>query len=606
MIIRHIPMKCARKSSFAELVRYLTNPQGKEERVGQVHTSNCHSTETEWAIQEVLATQAMNQRATGDKTFHMLISFAKGEQPTEEMLRDMEIRIVESLGMGDHQHISVVHHDTDNLHVHVAINKIHPLTHTLHEPYRAYRKLGDIASQLEVEYGLQPTCHTARKSRSQNHADDMEHHSGIESLMGFIKRECQIRLEQASDWEAFHNILQHHGLAIRARGNGFVITNGDNLAVKASSISRELSKNRLEHRLGAFISIGSKEATAQGGTCYSKNPLARNTTELYAHYCATQKRNQHTIKQALGMARTRRSLQINAIKRKHCLQRAGIKLLKGRENKKILHALAYKSLKNQMAQIRSRYAKERQEIYQKYQRHTWLDWLQQQATRGNREALQALRGRKVPMIARAHTLSGTAEKESLPHRRTKLDSVTKQGTKILRDNHTVIRDDGKCIAISRGASAEGLKTALLKTCEKFGSCIRITGSDAFNEAILQTAAHFHLPLTFEDKTLEQRRKILTSQYNSSENPHARTRRSAQNAGTGIQQKRIRGRNRSPIRNPSIRSNPFRIGHLPPTENQNRLRNLSELDVVQLARGGQVLLQGHAHHQLERQRGQSCY
>ena len=33
-----------------------------------------------------------------------------------------------------HQRISVVHHYKDNVHIHVAINKIHPKTLTLHDP----------------------------------------------------------------------------------------------------------------------------------------------------------------------------------------------------------------------------------------------------------------------------------------------------------------------------------------------------------------------------------------------------------------------------------------------------------------------------------------
>ena len=70
MIIRHIPMKTARLSSFSGLVQYITNPQDKQERVGKISLSNCNSIDPTWAVQEVLATQAKNQRATADKTYH--------------------------------------------------------------------------------------------------------------------------------------------------------------------------------------------------------------------------------------------------------------------------------------------------------------------------------------------------------------------------------------------------------------------------------------------------------------------------------------------------------------------------------------------------------
>lgn len=138
MIIRHIPMKSIRKSSFASLVEYIRDPQDKKERVGQIRISNCNSIETNWAVHEILATQALNQRAKGDKTYHLLISFAAEDNPSAKTLKEIEERAVATIGFSEHQRISTVHYDTDNLHVHVAINKIHPKRHTLFEPYRTY------------------------------------------------------------------------------------------------------------------------------------------------------------------------------------------------------------------------------------------------------------------------------------------------------------------------------------------------------------------------------------------------------------------------------------------------------------------------------------
>lgn len=152
----------------------------------------------------------------------------------------------------EHQRISAVHHDTDNLHIHVAINKIHPERHTIHEPYRAYQTMGDMAAILEREYGLQVTNHTGRKRGSENRADDMEQHAGIESLLGWIKRECADQLTQAHTWNDLHEVMRKNGLELQERGNGLVITDGRGVGVKASSVSRNLSKPNLEKRLGAF------------------------------------------------------------------------------------------------------------------------------------------------------------------------------------------------------------------------------------------------------------------------------------------------------------------------------------------------------------------
>src|SRR5690606_7503879 len=137
---------------FADLVRYLSDPKDTSERVGAARITNCHSDELPDAMLEVMATQACNTRAKGDKTYHLVVSFRVGEQPSDDVLAAIEERVCTGLGFTGHQRISVVHHDTDNLHIHLAINKVHPTRLTLHEPYLAYRTLAELCATLESEY----------------------------------------------------------------------------------------------------------------------------------------------------------------------------------------------------------------------------------------------------------------------------------------------------------------------------------------------------------------------------------------------------------------------------------------------------------------------
>jgi Relaxase/Mobilisation nuclease domain len=83
---------------------------------------------------EISATQQLNTRAISDRTYHLLVSLRAGENPDAQTLRVIEERFCKELGYAEHQRVSVVHHDTDNVHIHVAINKIHPRTLTLHNP----------------------------------------------------------------------------------------------------------------------------------------------------------------------------------------------------------------------------------------------------------------------------------------------------------------------------------------------------------------------------------------------------------------------------------------------------------------------------------------
>ena len=235
MIAKHVSMKTVQKSDFAGLVKYITDEQGKNERVGYVAVTNCHTDRPEVAITEVLNTQAQNTRSAADKTYHLIVSFRAGEQPDQATLQAIEKRICEGLGFGEHQRVSAVHHDTDNLHIHIAINKIHPTRYTTHEPYYPHKELAKLCEKLEIEFGLERDNHRAAKVASENRAQDMERHAGVESLLGWVKRECAADMQAAQSWEALHQVMRDNGLELRERGNGFVIQAADGLAVKASS-----------------------------------------------------------------------------------------------------------------------------------------------------------------------------------------------------------------------------------------------------------------------------------------------------------------------------------------------------------------------------------
>ena len=244
-------MKSTRKSDFRKLVNYITNPQQKSERVGEILVMNCHTDRPDAAVLEVLNTQAQNTRAASDKTYHLIVSFRAGEEPDAKTLLAVEAQLCEGLGYGEHQRVSAVHYDTDNVHLHIAINKIHPKRHTIHNPYNDHKTLAQLCEKLERDYGLEPDNHRAQRTGAENRAQDMERHAGVESLLGWIKRECLEQIQGAQSWDEMHRVLRDNGLKIRERANGLVITDGRTM-VKASSVSRDLSKAKLEARLGAF------------------------------------------------------------------------------------------------------------------------------------------------------------------------------------------------------------------------------------------------------------------------------------------------------------------------------------------------------------------
>ena len=511
MIAKHVPMRSLGKSDFAGLANYITDAQSKDHRLGQVQATNCEAGSIQDAITEVLATQHTNTRAKGDKTYHLIVSFRAGEQPSADTLRAIEERICVGLGYGEHQRISAVHNDTDNLHIHIAINKIHPTRHTMHEPYYPHRALAELCTALERDYGLERDNHEPRKRGAEGRAADMERHAGVESLVGWIKRECLDEIKGAQSWQELHQVVRENGLELRVRANGLVFEAGDGTMVKASTVARDLSKPSLEARLGPFEASPEWQAQTTAKRQYRKDPirLRVNTVELYAKYKAEQQSLTTARGQALERARHRKDRLIEAAKRSNRLRRATIKVVgEGRTNKKLLYAQASKALRSEIQAINKQFQQERTVLYVEHSRRTWADWLKKEAQHGSADALAALRAREAARGLKGNTIRG--EGQARPGRAPAVDNITKKGTIIFRAGNSAVRDDGERLAVSSQADRAGVAAALRLAMERYGERIAVSGGVAFKAAVIRAAVDAQLPITFADPALESRRQAETT------------------------------------------------------------------------------------------------
>lgn len=610
MIAKHVAMKSVNKSDFAELVKYMTDEQEKDERVGYVSVTNCQSDRPDAAVLEILNTQGMNTRAESDKTFHLVVSFPAGEQPANGILKEIESKLCAGLGYGEHQRVSVVHHDTDNLHIHIAINKIHPTRYTILDPYYSHKVLGQLCEKLEQEYGLTRVNHKSNKVGSENRAFDMEHHAGVESLLGWIKRECLDQMQAASSWVELHRVMQESGLELRERGNGLVITSQDGLMVKASSVARDLSKGKLEVKFGAFTPSDLLAGVAGGKRKYEARPIRSriDTTLLFAKYRNEQTNQGGLRSQQWKLAREEKDRQIEAAKRAAKLKRATIKLaVKSRDEKKLLYSLTSKALLAEIKKANETYQSARQAIFEKHRPQQWADWLRRKAIDGDADALAALRAREAAQGLRGDTI-GAAGGRGVSRVTTRPDGITKTGTIIYRVGTSAVRDDGDKLKVSRGVTANGLEAALRMAMARYGHKITVNGTDEFKTQIVKVAVAANLPLMFADSNLERQRLsfLNNTTENRNEPDHDRGRRTGGRAGgvgstTGIADGANAGDGRrGGFFKFAAKPNVGRVGHKPPPESRNRLRDLSSLSMVRIASGIEMLLSGNVPGGMEQQ------
>lgn len=513
MIAKHVPMKSIAKSDFASLVHYLCDAQHKEERLGWVAVTNCCSSAPDAAAREVLATQARNTRAKSDRTYHLIVSFRPGEQVDEATCRRIEARLCDGLGLGVHQRVSAMHHDTDSLHLHIAINKIHPARYTIHNPYYDHPKLGQLCTELEREYHLVPDNHCVRQRGAACRAADMERHGGLESLLGWIRRECLEVMLAAQSWPALHRVLQTHGLALHERGTGLVVVAGNGTAVKASSIDPSFSRPKLERRLGAYALPEAGGAVMPAAKSYHKKPLLCriDTTALYARYCQAQQQAGARSAAERATARAVKERQIATAKARARLKRASIRLLSGPGlAKRLLYRGVSKTLRDELHRIHATYREQRQAISSRYQRRNWVDWLRAKAMDGDQQALTALRARAAAPGLTGNTMTGTG-RHTGARIAMRCDSITKNGTVIYRFGSTAVRDDGDKLTVSRGATEEGLRMALRMAAQHYGPHLRVSGTVDFRAQIVQAAVDARLAVRFDDALLEHRRQSLQEQ-----------------------------------------------------------------------------------------------
>ena len=521
MIAKHVPMRSLGKSDFAGLVRYVTDAQSKDHRLGQVQVTNCAADTVRDAITEVLATQQANTRAKGDKTYHLIVSFRAGEQPSADTLRQIEARICDGLGLGEHQRVSAVHNDTDNLHIHIAINKIHPTRGTMQEPYYSHRALADLCTTLERDYGLERDNHEPRQRGAAARAGDLEQHAGVESLVGWIKRECLDEIKGAASWAELHQVMRDNGLALRARGNGLVIEAGDGTIIKASTLARDLSKPALEKRLGAFEASPERQAAPARRSYQKGRPLrlrgGLDTTELYARYKGAQQTLTAARAGVLAEAKRRKDRAIENAKKVAAARRAAIKhLTDGRLTKKLLYAQASAALRADLETIHKRHDQERAAIYNEHRRRPWADWLKQQATAGDGQALDALRAREAAHGLKGDTIQGDGQAK--PGYAPVIDNITKKGTIIYRAGSAAVRDDGERLAVSSQADRAGVAAALRLAMERYGERITVSGSVEFKAQVIRAAVDAQLPITFADPALESRRQAEATKAQAKRRP----------------------------------------------------------------------------------------
>jgi hypothetical protein len=288
MIAKVQPSKRKSRSSFKRLLNYLTAERdaitGDTRLRGDVVLSgNLVGIDT--AVAEMKALEFFNPRCH-DAVFHYELAWPPGERPSRAEWTDAALHTLKQLGFDKHLYVIVAHNDKKHFHIHIMLNKIHPITYRAHTPSFSWLTLDAAARFLEAKYGWAHTPGPTRwdeesqqavcMSRSERNAlqaarqhptgaaAQFEHYQDEESLQTYVRREVapsirKLLTRQNVTWDDLHRLLSKAHLRLeKGESVGYtVLAIDDNIRVKASNVFRnnfagKINRQATEKTLGAW------------------------------------------------------------------------------------------------------------------------------------------------------------------------------------------------------------------------------------------------------------------------------------------------------------------------------------------------------------------
>lgn len=599
MIAKRIDAK-PKNDNYGQLGKYIADASHEGEKLLFAWYAGCLSETYETALVEIEATQAMNTRCQGEKTYHLMVSFRPEDEAklTPEAFQDIERAFSLALGFEEHQRLCGVHKNTNNMHMHVAYNMIHSERFTKKEPYRDFYKLSEACRAMEAKYGLviDNGSSKGREPAQQINqaAASMEAHSGEQSFQSYAL-ECKVdilkALESAQSWEDVHTAFAEYGMAIKPHANGLaVVSIHGKESIKASTIDRRLAKKRLVDRFGDYSA--STASAIPEKKRYDRKPLQPKSPDrenLYEEYKKLMEQRQEQLDQG----RRQNEETLLTVKSQWAEKRKDLEMRimpRSTKNKlrQILRVQEQQALEEARVVGRSRI----QAIKKAHPFHNWNGYLKWQAETGNETALAVLRSRKQETEA---TTRETPQKDAYyeDRQKIKMTALAKEKNIILAS----LSEKSKrgLLAINRMeqfAAQESLqRTSGMGDQAQLFSGVRHAidnnGIVIFTMASGGTIRDTGKKLHFSVDETTRKAALIYGQ--------ARFGKNIQLEGNTIE-RRYGRRNQDENRSRrGIKPNLAVIGQI----FKNSLRTLSQLDVVRTGKSTQVLLPGNARSDMER-------
>lgn len=261
------------------LADYITNPElvNGHEKCVHHEANNFLTDDLQSQVQEMIALAHEAVRSK-DPVDHYVLSWQTGEVPTVAQAREAVKLTMQHLGLEAHQMIWAMHADTDNFHIHIEVNRVHPVTLKVVEVNKGFQRnaIQQAAAIVEKVQGWKPHEKSRFKTDDLGHlvtnnkgipmvfekpdvpqqptgqARDREIQTGAKSAQRVGIEQAAPIIAAATSWKQLHAELANVGIEYKKEGSGAKIYINE-IGVKASDVvDRKNNFGALEKRLGLY------------------------------------------------------------------------------------------------------------------------------------------------------------------------------------------------------------------------------------------------------------------------------------------------------------------------------------------------------------------
>jgi len=399
------------------------------------------------AAQEMDQLSSLNPRVK-EPLYHMVISWLPGENPdSAEAFASVE-HTLHALGFEGHQFVAAVHRDTDNVHVHVMVNRISPTSLRAVAPANDYYVMDRCMRELEIRFGRghapgpyvvevrngQTVVVRAKGSdrpeqprppKRPQGAERMEVFAGEESFFTYVRGEPRkaamaLLKDPHLTWEKLHQGLATYGIELRPKGRGlavYAVGAPETTPVKGSDMHEQLSFARLEKRLGTYQSpvppsapkaapvTDSYTSSRETEAVERRQPRSKRDPEQREAWRQARAKARQDLKLRYRQYRANYKsprLSPEDVKLRFAEQRGEFKARRqairaggaSPIERKVLYSLLALEAAKAKTELQQRIAKERAAVRANpaNRRKTYREWVEEQAQLGEEAALAQLRG----------------------------------------------------------------------------------------------------------------------------------------------------------------------------------------------------------------------